>query len=198
MVDDAGGNLIHVEIRHHVGADNHGTLLCIKSIDHDLQRVLVFVHVVAIQLDGEFTAFFMVDAYIPASAYAEVVSFGNDVNQPFVCAKFMENLAGTVRRMVVDDNDIECEVRFLVQCRAYGILDCANAVAYGDNDRCFVFKSMRIEVYGAEDRWQISANLLQMGCACLFHLNLCLAVFRVYIIKLLLAACPFVTFHFGV
>ena len=46
------------------------------------------------------------------------------------------------------------------------------------------------EVYGTEDRIKISANFLQMVGACLFHFDLYLTVFRVYIIELLLTAFP--------
>ena len=100
--------------------------------------------------------------------------------------------------MIVDDNDIERKGRLLVQCRAYGIFDCANTVAYGYNDRSFIFKSVGRKVYGTEDRIKISANFLQMVGACLFHFNLYLTVFRVYIIELLLTAFPLVTFYFGI
>ena len=198
MIDDAGGNFLHIKVSHHISADYHCTFLCIESINDDLQAMFVFIHVIAIKLDGKLSAFLVMDTYVPTSAYTEVISFGNDVNQPLVRTKFMENFTGPVCRMIVDDNDIERKGRLLVQCRAYGIFDCANTVAYGYNDRSFIFKSVGRKVYGTEDRIKISANFLQMVGACLFHFNLYLTVFRVYIIELLLTAFPLVTFYFGI
>ena len=87
--------------------------------------MFVFIHVIAIKLDGKLSAFLVMDTYVPTSAYTEVISFGNDVNQSLVRTKFMENFTGPVCRMIVDDNDIERKGRLLVQCRAYGIFDCA-------------------------------------------------------------------------
>ena len=166
MIDDAGGNFLHIKVSHHISADYHCTFLFIESINDDLQAMFVFIHVIAIKLDGKLSTFLVMDTYVPTSAYTEVISFGKG--------------------------------RLLVQCRAYGIFDCTNTVAYGYNDRSFILKSVGRKVYRTEDRIKISANFLQMVGACLFHFDLYLTVFRVYIIELLLTAFPLVTFYFGI
>ena len=67
-----------------------------ESINNDLQAMFVFIHVIAIKLDGKLSAFLVMDTYVPTSAYTEVISFGNDVNQSLVRTKFMENFTGPV------------------------------------------------------------------------------------------------------
>ena len=84
MIDDAGGNFLHIKISHHISADYHCAFLFIESINDDLQTMFVFIYVIAIKLDGKLSAFFVMDTYIPTTTDAEVIPFGNDVNQTFV------------------------------------------------------------------------------------------------------------------
>ena len=96
MINDAGGNFLHIKVSHHISTDYHCTFLFIESINDDLQAMFVFIHVIAIKLDGKLSAFLVMDTYVPTSAYTEVISFGNDVNQSLVRTKFTENLTGSV------------------------------------------------------------------------------------------------------
>jgi hypothetical protein len=56
MVDDARRNHLHVEVGNHVRTDDHGALLLVKCFDYRFYRVTVAVNVVAIELDGKFSA----------------------------------------------------------------------------------------------------------------------------------------------
>ena len=73
-------------------------------------------------------------ADIPATANAQVTPFGDEVDESLVVFKFVDCFGSSVCRVVVDDNQVEREIRFLRQHRTDGIADGADTVAYGDND----------------------------------------------------------------
>lgn len=99
--------------------------------------------------------------------------------------------------MVVYHDDVKLEVGLLSQRTLHGISHRLFTVEDGDDDRCLVFKILLTEVgLAVEGGVYQGAHLAQMLGACLFHLNLHLAVARVYIVKLLLAALTGVEFGF--
>ena len=99
--------------------------------------------------------------------------------------------------MVVHHDDVELEACLLSQRTLHGISHGLFAVEDGDDDRCLVFKFLLTEVgLAVGGGIYQGAHLAQMLGACLFHLNLHLAVARVYIVKLLLAALTGVEFGF--
>ena len=140
MVDNTRSNHIHIEVRHHISTYHHGAILFIESANHDSQCVFILVYIVAVQLHGELTALGMMHPHIPATANAQVIAFGDDVDEAFVVLEFVNSFCGPVRRVVVDDNQVELKVGLLLQYRMDGIADGTDTIAYGDDNRSFVLE----------------------------------------------------------
>ena len=99
--------------------------------------------------------------------------------------------------MIVYHDDVKLEVGLLSQRTLHSISHRLFAVEDGDDDRCLVFKILLTEVgLAVEGGVYQGTHLAQILGACLFHLYLHLAVARVYIVKLLLAALTGVEFGF--
>ena len=113
-----------------IGAHYHCTVLFVESMHHRCQCIFVFIYIVAVQLNGKFTAVRVMHADVPATAYTQVTAFGDQVDQALVVFKFVDGLGSAVGRMIVDDNQVESEIRFLPQYRTDGIADGADTVAY--------------------------------------------------------------------
>ena len=87
--------------------------------------------------------------------------------------------------MVIDDDDIELEVRFLTEGTRHGVADGLLPVVYGDDDGCLYVEFLFVEVWTTvERRVDLCAYLCQMGCGGMLHLYLHLTVAWVHIIKL--------------
>ena len=187
---------VEVEVAHAVRADNHGSLLLVEGIYYFLECLWRRIEVVAVKLDGKLSAESAVDGFVPASAYSQVGSLRNNLYQ-VVSFKFIQYFAGAVGRMVVHHDDVELETCLLFQGTLHGISHGLFAVEDGDDDRSLVFKLLLTEVWLAvEGGVYQGAHLAQVLGACLFHLYLHLAVARVHIVKLLLAALTGVEFGF--
>ena len=146
MVDDARRYFVHIEICHLISAYHHAAVFPIESIDYFLERMFVGVYIVAVELYGKLAALLMSHAQVPATAYAQVVSFGNQVDEAFVFCQFCQRFGGSVCGVIVDNDDVVAEPRLLLKSRTYGIADGTNPVAHRNNDRRFVFEFRAVQV----------------------------------------------------
>src|SRR3712207_7495052 len=94
MVDDARRYFVHIEICHLISAYHHAAVFPIESIDYFLERMFVGVYIVAVELYGKLAALLMSHAQVPATAYVQVVSFGNQVDEAFVFCQFCQHFGG--------------------------------------------------------------------------------------------------------
>ena len=62
------------------------------------------------------------------------------MDEAFVVLEFVNSFCGPIRRVVVDDNQVELKVGLLLQYRMNSITDGADTVAYGDDNRSFIFE----------------------------------------------------------
>ena len=198
MINNARSDHVHIKICHHIGAYYHSTVLFVKCIDHDLQSTVVGIYVVTVKLDSKFTAKRMVNSQIPATAYTQIITFGNQVDQAFIVFKFINGFGGTVGRVIVDNDQVEFEICFLAEYRTDGIAYGTNTVAYRNNHRSFVWEVAGVEFYFLEFRLQITAYLLQMFGTCLFHLNLSVTIFRIYIVEYFFTTFSGIVFYFRI
>ena len=140
MVDNTRSNHIHIEVRHHISTYHHGAILFIESTNHSGQCIFIAVHVVTVQLYGELTTLRMMHTHVPATANTQVIAFGDDMDEAFVVLEFVNSFCGSVRRVVIDDNQVELKVGLLLQYRMNGIADGTDTIAYRDDNRSFIFK----------------------------------------------------------
>ena len=132
MVDNARRNSIEFYVGEAVCSDNHARIIIVESLHHFGESIIVGVYVVGVELHAKFACFAVVSAYIPASADAEVIAFGNDMYQTFVVFELVDSLCGAVGRVVVDDDEIKLEVGFLREDATDCVAYCAHTVADGD------------------------------------------------------------------
>ena len=140
MVDNTRSNHIHIEVRHHISTYHHGAILFIESTNHSGQCIFIAVHVVTVQLYSELTTLGMMHTHVPATANTQVIAFGDDMDEAFVVLEFVNSFCGPIRRVVVDDNQVELKVGLLLQYRMNSITDGADTVTYGDDNRSFIFE----------------------------------------------------------
>ena len=188
VVNYARRNGVLVDVGELVGADYHCALLVVEGLHHLGQGVLVGVYVVRVELNGEFATLGVVDAGVPASADAQVVTLGHDVDDAGVVLELLDGLGRAVGAEVVDDDEVEGEVGLLGQDALDGVADGADAVAHGDDYRSLVLEVALVEVDFVEFGSQIAADFLEMGGAGLLHLNLDAAVLGVDVVKDFFAA----------
>lgn len=113
MVDDAGRYFVHLEISHPIGSDNHRTVLFVKSIHDLLQRIRTAIHIVTIELDGKFTASRMMHPQVPAAANPQIGTFRDQMDHTFVSGIIFRLLLKSRLSMVVHNDQIKPEGRFL-------------------------------------------------------------------------------------
>ena len=198
MVNDARRNHVHIEVCHHVGAYYHGTVLFVEGIDHQLQRSLVSIYIVTVQLHGKLAAQGMVHAQVPATADTQIVTLGNEVNQAVILFIFVDGFGSAVGRMIVDNDQIELEFCFLAEHRTDGIAYGADAVTYRDYHGSFIFKVIGTELYLFKLRFQITAYLFQVFGASCFHFDLPFTILRVYIIEYFFTTLAGIILYFRV
>jgi len=51
---------------------------------------------------------------IPATAYTQIIPFGDDVDEVLVGGKFTNSICRSVGRVIVDDDEVEFEICFLI------------------------------------------------------------------------------------
>ena len=186
MVDDAGRERVQVEVGHAVGADDHRALLAAERIDHRLQGAGRTVEVITVELHGKPAACRVQDARVPASADAEVVAFGADVDDALVrVCQPVDDFRSAVSRMVVDDDDIIGKRGLLCESRTDCVADGSYPVSYGDDDRSFCVERDSVEVDVCEViRVEVSADSFEMFRTDAFHFDLHIPVSRVDIVEL--------------
>ena len=198
VVDEPWGKRLQLEVRHAVAADDHGCLLLVKLIHDALQRGRTAVEVIAVQLHGKASATEIMHRQVPAPTYAQVVALRDEMHQAFVllCQPF-QHLRGAIRTAVVDDDDVEAEIRLLCQGTAHGILDGLDPVPYRDDDtRLYAIPVLVVHPHHVHlRRSQVGIDLAQVARGYPFHLNLPAAVARIHVVKLLLPAAPHVRLH---
>ncbi len=172
MVDHARRNHVLVDVGEHVGAHYHTGIVVVECLYNLCQSVFTAVHVVGVELHGEFTALGMEHAGVPAAADAEVLAFGADVYYLRVAGILFDGFGCAVGGVVVDNDYVEGEVGFLSQGAVDGIADGAHAVAHGDNHRSFVGEAAGGEFHGFEHRFEVAADFLEVSGAGLLHFNL--------------------------
>ena len=84
MVDDSRRDRVHIEVRHLICSHDHSAFLLTECVDDLLDGLGATIYVIAVKLDGVFTAFLMVYSQIPASSDSQIVSCRNHMDQPFV------------------------------------------------------------------------------------------------------------------
>ena len=207
MVNHARRNGIAVDVGHQVGANHHGYILLIEGVDHSLQRVLVLVHVIAVELHHKLASLFMMSSQIPVAANAHIIIVGNDMDKARIII-FGNSLAGAVGREVVNHHEVELEVGLLTQHAVDSVANGAYAVAHRNHHCSLHFKLVMVKLNVLEignflaihhlGGSQITANFLQMlGAGCL-HLDLTATIAWINIVKNLLAALAGVELHIAI
>jgi len=78
------------------------------------KRMVIAVQVIAVQLNSKLTAFGMVNAQVPASAYSQVVPVGDYMDQVGVHVSNLPDDPGcTICGVVVHHNKVEFKPGFL-------------------------------------------------------------------------------------
>ena len=86
MTDKAWWYCLQIEVAQAVAAYHHGSSLLIEGVYQALQRLGRRIQVVAVQLNGKSSTAFVVHGHVPATAYAQVSTLGNKMNQSLVSA----------------------------------------------------------------------------------------------------------------
>ena len=159
MVNNPGSNHLHVKVGHHICTHYHSAVLFIERIHNLLKCIFVGVNIVAVQLYCKFSAFWMMNTSIPASANSKIISLRNQMDQTLVCGKLLYCFKSSVCRVVIDNYQVELEVCFLFKDRCNGILNCFNSVVDRNNYRCFKFKIVFVKLNVLEFRFQKTANV---------------------------------------
>ena len=188
-----------MEINQFVGSYNHGRLFLVESIHNALQSIRATVYIVAVQLDGKTAAPRTANGIVPTAADAQVFAFGDEVNHLRAVLELFYGGLCAVGRVVVDDDDVEREIRFLFQYAADGIGNGPFPVADGNDDRCFMVEVSGAEVHGLN---AVGVNpcayFLEMFGAGLLHFYLYGAVVRIDVVKLFFPALAEIQFLYGI
>ena len=132
----------------------------------------------------------VVDSYVPAAADAEVGAFRNDVYESLVLSsRSFEYCGSAVGGVVVHHDDVIFECGLLRESRTDCVGDGLRAVEHGYDDRCLE-REVLLAVVGLGVLRCVyhSTNLVQVLCGSLFHFYLHLAVARIDVVELSLAA----------
>ena len=199
MVDHARWNGVAVDVGHQIGANDHRHILLVEGVDHGLQRVLVLVHVITVELHNEFAGLIVMSCQVPVAADAHVIVVGNDMDQTRVVI-LGYGLACAIGREVVHHHEVELEGCLLLQHTVDGVTDGADAVAHRNHHRSLDRKFALIELdvtevgLAVDLRCEIATDLLEMfGASCL-HLDLPATVAWVNIVKDFLPALASIEF----
>ena len=207
MVDDAGRNGVAVDVGHQVGAHHHRHVLLVEGINHGLQGVLVFIHVVAIELNNKFSCLLVVCRQVPVAANSHVVVVGYDVDEAGVIVG-CNGLASAVGREVVNYHEVKLEIGLLAENAINGVADGADAVTNGNHDSSLNLKVVLAKLNVLEvghflavnylGGSQVTTYLLEMlGASCL-HLDLTTTVAWVHIVEDFLATLACVKLHVAI
>ena len=76
--------------------------------------MFVFVHIVAVELYGKFTAGLVMYAGVPAPADPEVGAFRDQMDHTLIGGVLADGFGRAVGRMIIDDNQVIFECRLLI------------------------------------------------------------------------------------
>ena len=177
MVDLARRKDVLVDVSENVRADYRGGLLFHEGIIISLQRVLVEIHVVGVELHDETAATRVVGAKVPAAANAKVATWGHDVDNTLVGLSHLRHglcraVSGMALWSILYDEDIVFEACLLCQRAIHGVANGTYAVTHRYHDAYLDRELACHDVDGSELRLEVSANFLQILCHCLLHLYL--------------------------
>ena len=116
------------------------------------------------------------------------------MNQPVVGSITTDHLSGSVRRMIIYNDQIELKRSLLHKHGTNGIFDGSYPVADRDNHSGFIFEASRFKLHGLDSLFQIFFAISQGRSKRSFHFQLNIAVFGIYIIKLLFSAFTVIFF----
>ena len=137
VVDYAGRQSLQAKVGHAVRADDHGALLFMECIHDSLQGIWTAIQVIAIQLHGKPSASGIAYGKVPASAYAQVGAFGDEVDNFLFSGIAADGFGSSVRGVIVNDNQVIMECRFLFQYGTDSIVNGPYPVPDRDNNRGF-------------------------------------------------------------
>ena len=159
------------------------------------------VEVVGVELHGKPSAPSIVHREIPATANAEVGTFGHEMHKlAGVLGGYLgEDICCAVGGMIVHHDDVEVEVSLLRKSRIYCIGDGLRAIIDWYDDRGLYVKLLLAEVHAAVGhRVDRSTYRSDVSRGSLFHLYLHLAVAGVHVVELLFATLARVHLLLGV
>ena len=149
-------------------------------------------------MHGKASATVIIDCLIPTASDTQVPALGDDVDKPLVM-EAVKQFRGLVGGMVVHHDDIELEVRLLLQRAIDGIKDRLLAVIDRDDHRGLDVKALLVEVRATvEARIYLRTDGSKVGSSRMLHFYLHLTVAGIHIIKLFHARCPEVGLFFGI
>ena len=140
----------------------------------------------------------MMHTHVPATADPQIGTFRNQMNHTSVCGIFSDRFGSSVCRMVIHNNQIKAEGRFLCQHGTDSIFYRTDTVADRDDNGGFLLETASIEGDRFKVRGKITADPFQVGRTNSFHLDLHRPVFRINIIEQLLSALADIRLHFRV
>ena len=135
--DESGGKGLKVEVDHAIGTDDHSGFSLTEGFNDAEEHVGGGVEVVGVELHGIAAAMGTADGEIPASSDAEVVAFGDEMDNSGVGGEGADDVGSGVGGVVVDNDDVEREGGFLGEDATDGIGDGALTIAHGDDDAGF-------------------------------------------------------------
>ena len=181
MVDESWRQRFEFEVAHTVASYNHSRPLTIEFIDDTLQCLRRRIEVVAVELHRKASTTVVIHRHIPASSDTEVGAVWYYMYKTFVCRRHIFKDSGSgICRMIINDNHIIFECRFLFKSRIYGISHSAFTVEHGYHDRGFhieiLFPIVNLGILRSVHQ---CAYLLQMVCHHLLHFHLYITVSRI-------------------
>src|SRR5438067_10858195 len=130
-----------------------------------------------------------INRLVPASADAEITAFGNHVFEPRI-AKPAQDFRGAVGRMIINDDNIEVEIRVLPENTLDGIENGSLSIPYRYDDACFYRKCPGRLRHFFEARLEPGTGSFEVRSCHPLHFDLVIAITRIHIIELLLTGRP--------
>src|ERR1700730_11969007 len=171
MVDKAGRNLLQRKIDHRVGTYNHRIRSRFKFRNGPAENAVIDVEVVRIELYRVLSTVPAVKRLVPASADSQVPALGNDVLNARI-ADTAQDFRRPIRRMVIDNDQIEFEIGALGQSALNGVENCPLAIPHRYDDAGFYRKCFRSNWNLIKVRRQPGADSFQMRRRDSLHFDL--------------------------
>ena len=121
VIDETRRDFLQIGVHERVGTDDHGETALTEKVHDFLERTMAAVQVVGVKLYRVAPAVLGKQRFVPATADAQVASPGDDVLQGGdLAGEIAHDSGGSVRRVVVDDDDVEREVCLLREGALHG------------------------------------------------------------------------------